>query len=145
MTVFDMSCFKSNIPVPIMIGWPIMIRSDTPLILSCLPCVAASKRKSVVFSMDANIIVESFILSTPLRVNPIIRPLHVITSESKLMCLGLTLTPWSLIVYVIWLMIDCLAASMPKHSSIYEMWLLKDFSLSTPSILRISFKPSPSA
>ena len=93
-----MSCFKSNIPVPIMMGCPIIIRSETPLILSCFPCVAASKRKSVVFSNEANIIVESFILSTPFRVNPIMRPLQVITYESKLMCLGLTLTPWSRMV-----------------------------------------------
>lgn len=39
----------SNIPVPTEIGWPTIIFYEIPLILSCFPWVAASKRKSVVF------------------------------------------------------------------------------------------------
>ena len=91
--VFLMSKRRSNMPVPTVIGWPMIIFQETPLILSCLPIVAASKRKSVVFSKEASLMVESFILSTPFLVNPMIFPLHVMTYERRLICLGLTLTP----------------------------------------------------
>lgn len=142
---FLISCLISNMPVPMVIGCPIIIFYETPLILSCFPCVAASNKKSVVFSNDANIIVESFILSTPFLVNPMILPLQVMTSDKRLMCLGLTFTPCSFMVSVIWFTMLCFAASIPKHYSISVIWLEHDFFVSTPGVDRTLASPRPSA
>ena len=57
--------------IPIGIGTPIIIHSDTPTILSSRLCTAASKRWSVVFSNDANISTLSLIFATPNLVIPI--------------------------------------------------------------------------
>lgn len=145
ITLFGKSHFRSNIPVPTDIGCPTIIFSDIPLILSCFPWVAASNKKSVVFSNEANIIVESFILSTPFLVNPITLPLQVITSAKRYICLGFTLTPCSFIVSVTWFMMLFLAASMPKFYYISKMWLENVLVASTPGVLRTSERPIPSA
>ena len=55
-------------------GFPMMMLSDTPSMLSVLPYADASNRWSVVFSNDASISTLSFILATPNRVMPRISP-----------------------------------------------------------------------
>ena len=51
-------------------GFPRMILSETPVILSCLPNAEASNKWSVVFSNDASMSTLSFIFETPNRVIP---------------------------------------------------------------------------
>jgi hypothetical protein len=55
-------------------GFPMMMLSDTPAMLSLFPYADASKRWSVVFSNDASISTLSFILATPNRVMPSTSP-----------------------------------------------------------------------
>lgn len=52
-------------PVPKAAGKPIMIDSETPAITSCWPWYAASNKWSAVFSNDASIRTDSFILARP--------------------------------------------------------------------------------
>ena len=61
----------TNMEVPqFAAGFPMMILSETPAILSVLPYADASNRWSVVFSNEASIRTLSFIFATPKRVMP---------------------------------------------------------------------------
>mmetsp|Transcript_18847 Transcript_18847/g.58640 ORF Transcript_18847/g.58640 Transcript_18847/m.58640 type:complete len:244 (-) Transcript_18847:1976-2707(-) len=81
------SCWMSlKPPVPTGAGMPMMMHSDTPSTLSTRPCSAASKRWSVVFSKDASMSTDSFILAMPKRVMPSTSPLYVITSARSIEC-----------------------------------------------------------
>mmetsp|Transcript_30816 Transcript_30816/g.68037 ORF Transcript_30816/g.68037 Transcript_30816/m.68037 type:complete len:215 (+) Transcript_30816:97-741(+) len=112
-----------NNPVPMGIGTPIMMHSDTPTMESWRECTAASNRWSVVFSKEASISTDSFILATPKRVMPNTSPLKVITSLSSIMCLLSTVMPYACMMYFISEAIMQRAASMPSTLDISTMWL----------------------
>ena len=62
---------QTYIEVPVFAaGFPIIILSDTPAILSVFPSAEASNKWSVVFSKEASMRTLSFILATPKRVIP---------------------------------------------------------------------------
>jgi len=66
---------NAHIEVPqLAAGFPMMILSDTPAMLSFFPKAEASNRWSVVFSNDASIKTLSFIFATPNRVIPSTSP-----------------------------------------------------------------------
>jgi hypothetical protein len=65
-------------------GFPMMILSDTPAILSFFPNAEASNRWSVVFSNEASMSTLSFIFATPKRVIPRTSPYKSQQSRSSL-------------------------------------------------------------
>ena len=64
-------------------GFPRMILSETPVILSCLPNAEASNKWSVVFSNDASMRTLSFIFETPNRVMPSTWPYWEQSDETR--------------------------------------------------------------
>ena len=64
-------------------GFPIMMLSETPAMLSILPKADASNKWSVVFSKDASIRTLSFIFATPNRVIPSTSPYEAPPSHSS--------------------------------------------------------------
>ncbi len=77
----------SKVPVPILTFCPRIIFSVAPLNYSMVPKNAASNKISAVFSNEANMRGEDFILAIPYRFRPMSFPLKVMVSASRYKCL----------------------------------------------------------
>mmetsp|Transcript_45660 Transcript_45660/g.74457 ORF Transcript_45660/g.74457 Transcript_45660/m.74457 type:complete len:223 (+) Transcript_45660:320-988(+) len=125
-------------------GTPVMMHSETPTMSSCRPCTEASNKWSVVFSNDANISTDSFILEMPNRVIPRISPLKVmISARSMTWRESMAMPCWDM-VYWICCMMAPRPASIPSTLFTSMMWLDLVCEALTPIVAITSFSPYPS-